>query len=55
MDKDLGTLEPGKLADLILVEGDPTQDITALARIRLVIRGGRIVFDHRAAGAGAAP
>jgi len=39
----IGTLEPGKVADLIAVEGDPLADMTALTRIRLVINRGRVV------------
>jgi len=41
----LGTLEPGKLADLIVVEGDPLKDITVLQRkekIVLVMKDGQI-------------
>jgi imidazolonepropionase-like amidohydrolase len=40
---DLGTLEPGKLADLLVVDGDPTADPTVLcdgSRIRGVMQGG---------------
>jgi imidazolonepropionase-like amidohydrolase len=40
----LGTLAPGKLADLIAVEGDPSRDITALSRVRAVFQGGRRVL-----------
>ena len=40
---ELGTIEPGKLADLIAVEQDPTQNILALRAIRLVIKGGKVV------------
>lgn len=40
---DLGTLEPGKLADLIVVDGDPLEDLGALGRVRLVVQGG-VVF-----------
>jgi imidazolonepropionase-like amidohydrolase len=46
----LGTLEPGKLADLIVVDGEPDRDVRVLqdhARIRLVMREGRIVVDRR--------
>ncbi|HKQ51339.1 MAG TPA: amidohydrolase family protein, partial [Pyrinomonadaceae bacterium] len=37
----LGTIERGKLADLILVEGDPSKDITAMRRVRRVMLNGR--------------
>ena len=38
---ELGTLEVGKLADLIAVEGNPLEDISALGRVQLVMKGGR--------------
>jgi imidazolonepropionase-like amidohydrolase len=37
---EFGAVAPGKLADLLLVEGDPTANLDALARIRAVIRNG---------------
>lgn len=40
---DLGTLERGKWADLVLVDGDPTQDISALRRVVAVMKEGRWV------------
>ncbi len=40
LDKDLGTLEPGKLADLILVKGDPLADIKAAADVQCVMENG---------------
>ena len=43
LDGDLGTIEVGKLADLVLVDGDPTNDLRRLATPALVIQGGRIV------------
>jgi imidazolonepropionase-like amidohydrolase len=44
---DLGTIQPGKLADLIVVDADPLQDITNLRRLRLVFKEGRLVSDRR--------
>lgn len=41
---DFGTLEVGKRANLILVDGDPLKDVKELRRISAVIKGGRIVF-----------
>jgi imidazolonepropionase-like amidohydrolase len=35
-----GTIEPGKTADLLVVDGDPLQDITALRRVRQVFQAG---------------
>lgn len=37
---DLGTLEVGKLADLVVLAGDPTTDISATRRVRLVVKEG---------------
>jgi imidazolonepropionase-like amidohydrolase len=40
----LGSLEPGKLADLFIVRGNPLQDIRATRNVRLVMKGGQL-FD----------
>ena len=37
---DLGTIEPGKLADIIVVNGNPLFDITALAHVEVVVKDG---------------
>ena len=39
----VGVVEPGKIADLIAVEGDPLVDLTALQRVRVVLQRGRVV------------
>jgi imidazolonepropionase-like amidohydrolase len=44
MQADVGTVEPGKLADLLVVEGDPLADIAILrdaGRLALIMQGGR--------------
>ena len=40
--RDLGTIEPGKLADIIVLQGNPLFDITALAHVDTVVKGGRV-------------
>lgn len=42
-----GTIEPGKQADLVMVDGDPLRDIFAVLDVRLVVKGGAIVSDQR--------
>ena len=44
---ELGTVEPGKLADLIVVDGNPLDDIENIRNLELVIKEGRVVADHR--------
>ena len=48
---DLGTVESGKLADLIVVAADPLENITNLRRLLLVLKEGRIVSDKRGGSA----
>jgi imidazolonepropionase-like amidohydrolase len=42
---EVGTLEPGKLGDLIVVPGNPLQDINALSQISLVAKDGMIAYQ----------
>jgi imidazolonepropionase-like amidohydrolase len=44
---EIGTLEPGKLADIVLISGDPLADAMNLAQIALVVQGGTVVADRR--------
>jgi imidazolonepropionase-like amidohydrolase len=39
----IGTIEPGKWADIIAVDGDPLADVTALERVKFVMKGGEVV------------
>jgi len=40
----IGTLEPGKFADLIAVPGDPTKNVQALQRAKFVMKGGQVII-----------
>lgn len=44
---DLGAIYPGLQADLVAVEGNPLADITALQRVRFVMRGGQVYKYER--------
>ncbi|WP_061293385.1 amidohydrolase family protein [Herbidospora cretacea] len=47
---DLGTVEPGKYADLIAMDADPLESTSAFRGVRWVMSGGRIVRDDRNGG-----
>jgi imidazolonepropionase-like amidohydrolase len=40
--KDLGTIENGKLADMVVLDGDPTESISNFRKLKMVIRGGEL-------------
>ena len=42
----VGSIEPGKLADLVAVSGDPLADITELERTKFVMKGGEVVRNE---------
>jgi len=48
-DKDYGSVEPGKVADLSIVEGDPLKDIWATQNVKLVVMNGKVV-EHEFTG-----
>ena len=43
VEKDLGTIEPGKLADIVAVPGNPLQDVTVLQKVKFVMKDGTVV------------
>ncbi len=45
--KDIGTLENGKLADLVIIDGDPLASVDDLLKVKTVIKEGQIVVDKR--------
>lgn len=47
MEKQIGTIETGKLADIIAVEGNPLDDIRALTRVAFVMKGGEVYKSQR--------
>jgi imidazolonepropionase-like amidohydrolase len=42
LDRDLGSLEPGKLADLVVIDGDVSRDIRLSDRVHWVVQNGRV-------------
>jgi imidazolonepropionase-like amidohydrolase len=47
MSDQLGTLEPGKIADIILLDGNPMEGYWNMLRTKVVVKGGRVVVDKR--------
>ena len=43
IEEETGTLENGKSADVLIIDGDPLADITALHRVNTIVRGGRVI------------
>lgn len=47
LDAVLGSLEEGKIADILVLDGDPLADLRSFARVRMVIRGGIIIKNQQ--------
>jgi imidazolonepropionase-like amidohydrolase len=47
MEKEIGTIEPGKLADIILIDGNPTLNIYEMLKTKVVLKAGQVVVDKR--------
>ena len=45
--QDFGTLEPGKVADIVLIDGNPLTNLSDLLKVMVTIKDGRIVSDAR--------
>ncbi len=46
-DKEIGTIEAGKFADIIAVKGDPLKDLSELQRVKFVMIGGKVVKNEK--------
>jgi len=47
MEKEIGTLEPGKLADILLIDGNPTLNIYEMLKTKVVLKEGKVLVDKR--------
>jgi imidazolonepropionase-like amidohydrolase len=47
MENQIGSIEPGKVADLILLQGNPLENIYPMLNTRVVLRSGKVVVDKR--------
>jgi len=54
-DDRVGSLNVGRFADLVAVEGDPLTDVRVLERPVVVVKGGQVVLDRRTGAGGASP
>jgi imidazolonepropionase-like amidohydrolase len=45
MADELGTLEPGRIADILVVEGNPLEDVTLLENTALVVKSGEVIYS----------
>jgi imidazolonepropionase-like amidohydrolase len=43
---DIGTIEPGRIADLLVVDGDPATDIYDVLEVAMVVKDGQVVVDN---------
>ena len=43
LERDLGVLAEGRIADVLVVDGDPLADLSALTRVRLVVHDGVVI------------
>jgi imidazolonepropionase-like amidohydrolase len=50
-DRQIGTIDKGKFADIIAVAGNPLQDITEMERVKFVMKGGMVVRDEQSVAA----
>ncbi|MCU1311615.1 MAG: Pro-Hyp dipeptidase, partial [Candidatus Angelobacter sp.] len=44
--KDVGTLEPGKFADIVAVKSDPLKDVSSLEKVDFVMKGGKVYKER---------
>jgi imidazolonepropionase-like amidohydrolase len=47
LEDQLGTIEPGKIADLVIVKGNPLDDLESLLDVQMVIHNGELIRDSR--------
>ena len=46
-EQEIGSIEVGKLADIIAVQGDPLKDLSELQRVKFVMIGGKIINNEQ--------
>jgi imidazolonepropionase-like amidohydrolase len=46
-DSQIGSVEPGKIADLILVDGDPLKTVTDIDKVTWVMKNGAVVWEKK--------